>query len=175
MKIFDAIVSQHFDKKLSQPNKVELEVFFYSDEQHLSFLFYGYNDKMSTVIELALQELKNAIDEIDEEQFNYKLKDIKKELHNATMDNNYFGSDELAKILKNRHHTGYELVKSMDELNFEEFKEIIAGLFKKLKIMILAQGNFTKEQTMEVVEILRTHFECDSYSDVRKYLKMLSN
>lgn len=172
MRAFEYIIGHHYSKKLAQPGKVGLDVGMYADEKFISFSFNGYNDKMLSVVDLALKEFKVAINEMNEEQFHYHMKEYKKSLHNCLLNVGYFGNDELCRILRNCYHTGYELVKAIDELSFEVLKQIIEELFKQLKIQILAQGNITKGQTEKVVEIFKNNFKCEAVDEVNKNIKI---
>lgn len=174
MRAFEYIIGHHYSKKLAQPGKVGLDVGMFADEKLMTFSFNGYNDKMLSVVELALKEFKVAINEMDKEKFHYHMKEYKKSLHNCSLNPGYFGGDELCRILQNCYHTGYELVKLIDELSFEGLNEIIKVLFKKLKIQILAQGNITKNQTEKVVDIFRKNFKCEALDEVNNFNNLIN-
>ena len=168
MRAFEYIIGHHYSKKLAQPGKVGLDVGLFADEKFITFSFDGYNDKMLSVVELALTEFKVAINDMNEEQFHYHMKEYKKSLQNCSLNAGYFGNDELCHILRNCYHTGYELVRVIDKLSFEGLKQIIEEFFKHLKVQILAQGNITKEQTEKVVEIFKNNFKCEAVDEVIK-------
>lgn len=166
------MIGYHYSKKLAQPDKVGLNAGMFVDEKFMTFSFNGYNDKMLSVVDLALKEFKVAINEMDEEKFHYHMKEYKKSLHNNSLNPDYFGNDELCRILRNCYHTGYELVTLIDELSFEGLKEVSRELFKKLSIQILAQGNITRDQAVKIVDIFKDNFQCEAVEEVKEQIKL---
>lgn len=119
--------------------------------------FSGYNEKLPLLIDMVTKYLKT---EIAESVFEMQKQEMKKNFGNALLRNDALCTDQLSSLLVSEHWTDYDFYKEIEGVTFEDMKIFLQNLFHQMKIQVLMQGNITKSQAEQVVNILTSNFSC---------------
>lgn len=123
--------------------------------------FDGFNEKMETLIEMALKEVKRFIETMDEAVFETQKAAIKRRYFNGSLNSDDLLSDVFDKVICESFFTDYELYKEIDNITFEDLQKFVHKFFQKLKIQVLVQGNLRRSQAINILSLLKANFECE--------------
>lgn len=149
----------------SQASTAGLQSTLSVDNRALTMKFSGFNDKIETLVELFVKTIKVLNGNLQETLFNSIKNKLKKQLHNGLVNPNFLNSKFLEEALNNDNHFSYEVYKQIDKITFENFQNFILKYFQSMKAQVLAQGNITKAQTLQIVDIFRSSLSFEPFKD----------
>lgn len=151
------------NEKYAMAKEAGLSFAVSTDKNAVRFYFSGYNEKMELLIDSYLKDFKRVQNIFDEAYFNV----LKDEMINNTKKYLKMGYFTIADyVLDANESHSFEELEVLAQVNYEHLEKFIEKCFKNLKIQILIQGNFLKDQALGVTKTILDHFEADPVQDV---------
>lgn len=139
-----------------------LNVSIISNPQGFEIKFSGYNDKMPLLIDVTLQSLKTALEEVDENVFEAQKNDLKNDYKNFLQSASLLSQDIFKKIIFDNYWMNVEHFEEIDRVSLDDLQKFVSKIFLKMKAQILVQGNVTRQQAEETVAKFQTLLEFEA-------------
>lgn len=154
------MITRFLKKKYAQAMSVNLKVESNTYDKSWYFKFTGFNDKIETLVEMVMVDLKDFNNDMDPKIFESCRTQMKKQYYNYLRDVEALNGEFLKEILYEKFHHDHELLQEVDKVSFEHLQKFLLKFFSKLKIHVLVQGNIRKSQALNVVKILQENISC---------------
>lgn len=158
-------------KKLSEASSAGYTVSTKTTETGMQLTFDGYNEKFSQLIEIVTSFLPKSLDKADELTLNMVKEALSESFSESAQKTYNLQSDLTEKLLLKVAFTDIELFHELGNISLEGLKTFTLKFFSHLKIKILAQGNVTKNQALNAVEIIRRNLNCERVQEAWEYKK----
>lgn len=134
-------------------------------ENSIRLHFSGYSEKMEKFVQSVMEDLKNVEQFLDESKFKvFKERSIRNR-KKYLIENNFKQSVFNSLVTKNLTSV-YDQYHAVKEIKFGDLENFAQKLFGNLKIQILVQGNFLKNQAMNVTKIVLQNIGASPVEDV---------
>lgn len=132
----------------------------------IRFRFSGYNEKMEVLVHAIMNDFTKIHETFDESTFNLYKEEFS-DNHKNVLLNGHFTSDLIDSLTTQKLTHFYDEYHAMSQIKFEHMEKIVRKCFKKMKIQILVQGNYLKDQALSVTKTILDNFEAEPVDDVR--------
>jgi secreted Zn-dependent insulinase-like peptidase len=159
LKLFEEIIDYYLPKKLAQANNAGYRAVVSTEYNGLTLIFSGFNDKMPLLVDLVTSFLPMCINEVDEPTFQNIKKNMKQTLEGKFMTTYTLSSEYAQKLLLEKNFDSLDLYRNVDNISLEDLQKFSPKFFRKMKMEVLSQGNITKDQTLNIVEIVQVSLQ----------------
>jgi secreted Zn-dependent insulinase-like peptidase len=155
LKLFEEIIDYYLPKKLAQANTAGYRAVVSTEYNGLTLIFTGFNDKMPLLVDLVTSFLPMCINEVDEATFQTIKKNMKETLEEKFMTTYTLASEHAQQLLLEKNFSFLDLYRNIDNMSLEDLQKFSPKFFRKMRMEVLSQGNITKDQTLNIVEIVQ--------------------
>lgn len=165
IKLYSKSLEFHLKKKLSQASTAGYGLTIDTNRNGLILKFQGYNDKIALLIDMVTKFLKTCMEETGENLFKTLREDMKETYTEKLV--TYYGlnGDYFSKVLLEQHYTKLELHDEIEKVSLADVRDLISRMFQKLKIEALVQGNMTKGQALNVLDMIEKNLNFEALEE----------
>ncbi|EFA00999.2 Insulin-degrading enzyme-like Protein [Tribolium castaneum] len=120
----------------------------------------GYNEKLHVLIELITKYMLNFNSNLTEDMFKAVKNKLIKYYYNCLLKPTSLAKDVRLDILVDNYNSLVDKYNVTHSLTFDDLKKFAESFIQNLFIMVLIQGNVTKEHAINVVNNLVTSLNC---------------
>jgi secreted Zn-dependent insulinase-like peptidase len=160
------IANKILKEKYASAVDAGLDFSIYMTGNAIRFRFSGYNEKMELLVNSVLNDFMEINQSFDEGTYNLYKEEFSENQKNILL-NGYYMPDLIDALTTTKVTHYYDEYKKLTQMNFEHLEKIAEKCFKKLKIQILIQGNFLKDQALSVTQTFLEKFNAQPVDDVR--------
>jgi secreted Zn-dependent insulinase-like peptidase len=159
------MLSERLTKKFAKARRADMEFSLGNSKKSFSMSFSGYNEKMEAFVDDVLKDFK-AFQDFDEVTFGELKAEFKKSFQYGLTKPEHLCKEFLTEVIREDFLHDLEHYNTIDVLSFENFQKFVPKFFRKMKVQVLMQGNVTKAQALNFIEILKENIACESLDDV---------
>lgn len=171
MQAYNKIIHYYLKKKLAEASSAGYAVATETTETGLQLNFDGYNEKFPQLVEIVTDFLPKSMDKVDESTINMIREALSESFTESSQKQYNLQSDLKQKVLLKVAFFDTELYREIGNVTLEALKLFTFKYFSQLKVKILAQGNVTKSQTLDIVDIIRRNLNAAHIPDAWEYKK----
>lgn len=165
MTIFGKILKNFIYKKLSQASSAGYDVRIITDMGGLTLNFEGFSQKISMVIDTATGLIRECLKNTDEQSFEVAKAELSENFANVSLTVTGLNNIFIDEYLYKDYFNPMEFPQLLNEISYNELEDFVSKFLQKLKVKILAQGNITNSQTLEIVEKIQINLHCEQLND----------
>jgi nardilysin len=113
---------------------------------------------MIDFVDLVSKDIKSFSDNMNQSKFDTVKAQQKEQFFNRLLGSNHLNIAYLIDIISSDYYHDLELYKEIDGITFENLQKFVAKYFSQMKLKVLVQGNMTKDQALNVANIIKTNF-----------------
>jgi len=118
----------------------------------------GYNDKLPNLLQKLVEKLTNFT--VDSQRFKILKESYVRALQNFRAEQPYqHATYHTNMLLAERAWSKQDLLNATEDLTAESLQAFIPFLFSQLHLEFLVAGNVTKQQAMDMAELVETGFK----------------
>lgn len=145
-------------------------------ENGLNIKCSGFNEKLETLVDMVAKALKSIGEHLTEPAFDVHKDSLEQELSIDITTGSFF--NDFDKTFTERHRL-HKIVyyNEMKRMEFNDFKLGVEKFFEKLRIKVLVQGNFSRNDATSIGNSILQNFGGAAVTDVSddfQFLKFLS-
>ncbi|CRK88533.1 CLUMA_CG002224, isoform A [Clunio marinus] len=135
------------------------------DRNGMKFSFTGHSQHMIKFYDNVTKFLKNFLEMADQETLDAIKENLKQSLSEKLMTNYILNNEFTGKVLLEHYHSDFDIIDQVDKVTLENLRNFKSKFLSHLNIQILAQGNITKDQALQIVNLAKTNIKCDVVSE----------
>lgn len=127
--------------------------------------FEGFNDKLSKFFEVIINKIKEYNDNFDDKYFESVVNEIKLKYKRSMAGVKQLNTDTVDEVLSDSYEHDIEIYEKVKQITFNDLKMFVPKFFRKMKVMILVQGNVRRSEAKNLLKIVQENFPIEAIEE----------